>query len=237
MLFLWMACTEPPPPAPVVVAQAPAPAKKAHTPKYTQAELAESADAFTLSGILKCSQSKEGPWTVAVWPFHPEFYGPDPQELPWHSPLVAIELEKAGNFELKVPSGEKRLVLAYKDDGQQQAFADPDGAYLQVQSEVSELVVDCAHSPSWPNGIAPVTEQGKARPVRQALDPAADADWLYTTPSGRRNDGSELRGFEDRRDGYERRFKKDPNAGDIAASLALMPEEAAEEAARNMERR
>ncbi len=236
MLFLLMACATEPESTPQVVAPEPAPAPKVRTPKYTQAELAEDPEAFTLSGILRCPDN-EGAWTVAVWPFHPEFYGPSESELPWHSPLVAIELEKAASFSIRVPKGDKRLVLAYQKDGAVQAFADPQGSYLAVNSDTSELVVDCTHSPEWPNGVAPVSEQGKAKPVREDLAPAEDAAWLYATPSGRRSEGSDLRDFEARRDDYERRFASDPNSGDIAASLALLPEEAAEQAAREMERR
>lgn len=236
MLFLLIACATEPEPVAEAPAPAPAPAPKVRTPKYTQADLAEDPNAFTLSGVLRCPDNR-GSWTVAVWPFHPEFFGPSEDELPWHSPLVSIELERTESFSIRVPQGDKRLILAYQDEGAVQAFADAQGSYLAVNSDVSELVVDCGHTPQWPDGIAPVSEQGKAKPVREDLAPAEDAEWLYKTPSGRRSEGSELRAFEARRDEYERRFASDPNSGDIAASLSLLPEEAAEQAAREMERR
>ncbi len=236
MLFLLVACTEAPPPLPEVVAQPQTPAPRERTPKYTQAALQDSDDAFTVSGILRCKDDPSGPWTLAVWPFHPEFFGPDPQVLPWHTPLVSIELDKVSSFSLQVPKGDRRLLLAYKNNGEVQGFADESGAYLAVHSDVSQLVVDCSHSPEWADGTAPVTQQGHAEPVREDLSPA-DADWLYTTPSGRRTEDSDLQDFEDRRAEYERRFAKDPNRGDIAATLALVPPEAVEEALRNMENR
>ncbi|MFT5585742.1 MAG: hypothetical protein ACI9VR_003335 [Cognaticolwellia sp.] len=238
MLFLSVACTEAPPPQPEIATLVPvtAAAPKVRKPKYTQADLQDSEDAFTLSGILRCKGDNDGPWTLAVWPFHPEFFGPDPQTLPWHTPLVSIELDKASSFSLKVPQGDKRLVLAYKNDGETQGFADERGAYLKVQSDVSQLVVDCRHNPEWENGTAPITQQGTAKSLREAPAPT-DTDWLYTTPSGRRSQGSDLQDFQQRRDLYERRFAKEPNSGDIAASLALVPPEAAEQAARNRENR
>ncbi|MED5371931.1 MAG: hypothetical protein VX899_13005 [Myxococcota bacterium] len=238
MLLFWLACSSP---APQVPAPSEAPEVQAVGPKvvdtleprFTQEQLADHPEAVTLEGYLICPKV-EGPWTLAVYSAHPEFTGPKPGELPWMPPVTTAGIDKAGVFSLRTPKAEKLLLIAFQDGGAVQAFTDESGSYMPVESGIKELVLDCRFEPQWA-GAAPTRMQGKqvaAKPKRSSGDDA----WLYETTSAKRDLQHDYDTIEEGMEYYLDVLGDRPDAADLAASLAMMPDQdAAERIAREMQ--
>lgn len=180
-----------------LVEAAAAPARSPEKPRFTQDELVGRDDVVTLSGSLACEEP--GAFHVRVFPPHPDDASRRFDSHPRAGFLSEVILDEPGDFAVRVTMGHARLLLAWRDrdgDGfpsleEAPFFVDPHGRAMDLDADLSGLVLDCAVYPTRAEdnsrsvGAADVGERGSRAPASLQLE--AEGRDIYGDPVGPRN--------------------------------------------------
>ena len=160
------------------------------TARHDQASLADAEDAVTLSGYLRCREA--GAIHVRVYPNHDDDRNRRFDAFPRAGFLSEVVYAEAGDFEIHAPVGPERLVLAFRDangDGRASVdeppfFVDPHGRYMNLDADLSNLVLDCSVFPTRAPDNSKVSTIGRrgeesAHAARLKEEGREDELWLY----------------------------------------------------------
>ncbi len=189
-MILLLACADPieappevaPITAPAVVEETPRPPER---PRFDQDELRGLETTATFRGELRCPVP--GPFQLRVYPPANDdrlYYS-----FPLSGFLVSLDLADGGPFEILVPKGSGRLLLAWRDgdgDGwpsmeEAPFFADPHGQPWEVNEDRDGLVLDCTLPPAEPDRPqeprAPASRQGTTmKAIQDETGPPMDLE-------------------------------------------------------------
>jgi len=192
MIFLF-ACADPVERPPEVVPATPVVVEEElrspESPRFTQEELRGLETTVTFTGELRCPVP--GPFRLRVYP------PADDARLYYSFPstgfLASVDLPEGGPFELLVPKGNGRLLLAWRDgdgDGwpsleEPPFFADPHGQPWDVDEDRDGLILDCTLPPMEPNRThRPLTEARQGPTMKAIQDEAGPPVDLETRLGG-----------------------------------------------------
>lgn len=153
-------------------------------PKHSQAELAASGTAITLSGELKCAEGS-GPFVLHLFP-PPESEGGEPPKegASPPGPVAGIALDEPGVFELLAPKGGRAVLVAFQDvnqdgkptPGESLFFAGGGGPQpTALDADLADLVLDCKATLGGPGGGERASKIPPA-PVEPGSGPTHPAD-------------------------------------------------------------